>query len=875
MPGSNYTRNITIYINGKQVSNDIKSIRGEMRHLINAQAKMTIGSKEYVKAGQEIKKLDRVLANHRKSLKTTSNSIVNTLKNYAIGFLGVTTVIRVVTRVIGDAIRVNREFESTFSNVLTLLDEAQKKQFGNFLKRGVIDLMSEFGFEIADINKALFDVISNGVPAGEAIAFLRKNAELAIGGVSTLSATVKGTTKLMNTYGVEAKNVGEITSALFAAQVKGATTVELLSDNVGKLASISAQSNIPLNEMLAIFAGLTKQLDGTEESATALRQVIASIIKPTEEAKGIYKKLGIDVGQTALQQDGLLNKLLEVSAAAKGNQDILSDLIPNIRAFSGISSLSAESIAELEKNITELNDKEKSAALLQGAMNEKMQDGERQGKMLRGEWNKLLIEVGGGESIFKRIGTAIRIELTDRIQHAQKAVTVLSEGTWVDKLKLAVNTVLRLMAKVLTPLFTIIEKITGKRFELNIEIPEEEKQQVIETAQEITTELTEEEKVRQAKLAAIREAARKLAYQKEREEEKKKTAALDRIAELEHAHHVSLMDEKAQEEQAIIDKYDKEIEKAKEAGLTKEEINNIEYLKREELFQLWLDDLDTLNEEELDKIIDQKEKELNEEEKRLAEEMDLEVAQNAKLARLSRELKEQKIRDQEEAANKTMHFAQELGRILGQSLASTERSFDSVMKALTLTTLRALKDMLIMAIAQTTIRNVKNYGLAGLIKAAIEIALLEAAYSGVEAAVNYNTSQYAKGKYPIHGADDGRLYNANAIGPVTRSGVQNAGRPALINEQGGEIILTAPHSRQLMLRPALFNQVMSLPQKAEGNYPRQQLSGNDYDNLTGEINRLNDSITKLVKKSNRSYIVFQDIENAINEVDDIADYAKV
>jgi len=136
-------------------------------------------------------------------------------------------------------------------------------------------------------------------------------------------------------------------------------------------------------------------------------------------------------------------------------------------------------------------------------------------------------------------------------------------------------------------------------------------------------------------------------------------------------------------------------------------------------------------------------------------------------------------------------------------------------------------------------------------------------------------SQLASGKYPVRGADDGKLYNANAIGPVTRSGMQNAGRPALINEKGGEIILTAPHSRQLMLRPALFNQVMSLPQRAEGNYPRQQLSGNDYDNLTGEINRLNDSITKLVKKSNRSYIVFQDIENAINEVDDITDYAKV
>ena len=92
---------------------------------------------------------------------------------------------------------------------------------------------------------------------------------------------------------------------------------------------------------------------------------------------------------------------------------------------------------------------------------EKMEDGERQAKMLGGEWKKLLITVGGGESIFKRIGTAIRIELTEDIQRAHKTITVLSEGKWVDRLKLAINTAVR----AITPLVDIIEKITGKRIE--------------------------------------------------------------------------------------------------------------------------------------------------------------------------------------------------------------------------------------------------------------------------------------------------------------------------------------------------------------------------------------------------------------------------
>lgn len=67
-----YTRSISIYINGKEVENNIKGIKSEMQQLINAQAKMTIGSKEYVEAGKNIKKLDGVLKQHRSEISSTS-----------------------------------------------------------------------------------------------------------------------------------------------------------------------------------------------------------------------------------------------------------------------------------------------------------------------------------------------------------------------------------------------------------------------------------------------------------------------------------------------------------------------------------------------------------------------------------------------------------------------------------------------------------------------------------------------------------------------------------------------------------------------------------------------------------------------------------
>jgi len=61
---SSYNRQINLYINGTQVSNDLKSIRAEMARLVNEQARMTIGSDEYIRHAQGIRQLRGMIAEH-------------------------------------------------------------------------------------------------------------------------------------------------------------------------------------------------------------------------------------------------------------------------------------------------------------------------------------------------------------------------------------------------------------------------------------------------------------------------------------------------------------------------------------------------------------------------------------------------------------------------------------------------------------------------------------------------------------------------------------------------------------------------------------------------------------------------------------------
>ena len=70
-----YTRRINLYINDKEVRNDIASIRKEMTKMSAAQNRMVIGSREYVAEGKKIAALRAIIKQHNDDLQQTSNSV--------------------------------------------------------------------------------------------------------------------------------------------------------------------------------------------------------------------------------------------------------------------------------------------------------------------------------------------------------------------------------------------------------------------------------------------------------------------------------------------------------------------------------------------------------------------------------------------------------------------------------------------------------------------------------------------------------------------------------------------------------------------------------------------------------------------------------
>jgi len=530
------------------------------------------------------------IGNYKSALKGLSSSLGLVTGGFALAAMA----IRKTITVIKGAIKVNRSFEKSFANVLTLLDKTQKKEFKIELKKGSLNVMAKYGLAIEDVNGALFDVISNGIEAGDAIEFLDKSARLAVAGNAELSSVVKGATKVYEVYKDEVDDVDEVLNAFFAAQVKGATTVEALASNIGKVASTAHKAGIPINELFGTFAGLTKFLDGTEESSTALVNIINALIKTTPQVEKKFKEFGIETGITAIKQNGLLKTILQVVDATKDNEDAIVKLIPNIRAFKGFAGLTAESIAELEKNILELNDTELSAALVQEAYNEQMATADKQATTMKGSYERMLIVIGGGESIFKKIGTAIRSELKEKFDEVSMQLEILST-VWTREV-----TIIQLAWQRLK------RELTNEEVKIALEKNEEAAAKSLKSIAEryygLTLASKTATKAEKEAAAVAKEAAEALALEDEKNKLKIKTITTlnNDIAELRKEKlALNVTDEASIEiKNKEIKAIQEQIKALNELGIKEEEIVTIKATKNENILDL----IDKQNKAEAEKL---------------------------------------------------------------------------------------------------------------------------------------------------------------------------------------------------------------------------------------------------------------------------------
>lgn len=202
------------------------------------------------------------------------------------------------------------DFETQMTNVYTLMDEGtiKSRDWG----AEVLDLSKKLGMTSGDMAKGLYDIVSSGFEAGEAMHILEVSAMAANAGLSDTATSVAAVTAVLNAYNLKSKDSKKIADTLFKTVKYGVVTYPELASSIGRVISTAAAANVSFDEVGAAIAQMTLSGISADEAVTALNQVILNFLSPTDQAKEAAAQVGFELDAVTLSTEGLGGAMAEL-----------------------------------------------------------------------------------------------------------------------------------------------------------------------------------------------------------------------------------------------------------------------------------------------------------------------------------------------------------------------------------------------------------------------------------------------------------------------------------------------------------------------------------------------------------------------------------
>jgi len=237
-----------------------------------------------------------------------------------------------------------KAFGEAMAEVSTIMDASNQEM--QVFNDQVLQLSKDTGKAPEELAKALYQAVSAGIDAGDAMEFLGTATRAAIGGVATTSEAVDVLTNVLNSYGEAAGGVDRVSDIMFETVKKGKTTMSELAQNMGQVLPFAAELEVSLEDLFAATATLTKGGINTANAATFLKNALTSVLLPTEKAKAAAQQYGIDLSATALRSKGFLGFLDDIKTKTEGDTEALAKLFPNVRGLTAVLGLAGEQSEE-------------------------------------------------------------------------------------------------------------------------------------------------------------------------------------------------------------------------------------------------------------------------------------------------------------------------------------------------------------------------------------------------------------------------------------------------------------------------------------------------------------------------------------------------
>ena len=307
--------------------------------------------KKAISMGAGFKKFEKDVAKSTAGMGKLKGILKSTAIQMAAGMgvmMSVQGAIRGITRAVADFVNTGRTFEREWANVTTMLSVSEQE--AEKLKNQLIGLSPVLG-SATEMAKGMYQVLSASVEPAKAIEFLGVAAKAAVAGVTDVFTSVDALTTVINAYGMAAEDATAVSDIMFQTVKRGKLTFGELASALGTVVPTAAQLGIRFEEIAAGMATLTRQGINVNTATMQLRQVMMSVLKPSEEALVLSEKLGIEFSAVALKAKGLSGFLAELTEKTKGDVTIMGEFFGNIRALSAVFGLAGKSAADFAYDI--------------------------------------------------------------------------------------------------------------------------------------------------------------------------------------------------------------------------------------------------------------------------------------------------------------------------------------------------------------------------------------------------------------------------------------------------------------------------------------------------------------------------------------------
>ena len=336
-------------------------------------------------------------------------------------------------------------FDKGMRAVNTMAGES--KEGLSLLTGQVEELANTIPLAKEELASGLYQVISNGVPKDNWIAFLEQSSKSAVGGIADLGQTVTVTSTLIKNYGLEWSEAAALQDKIQTTAKNGVTSFEQLAQALPRVTGNAATLGVTVDELMASFATLTGVSGNTNEVSTQMAAIFTALVKPSSEATEMAQAMGIQFDAAAIKAAGGFQSFLtnldgtvKAYAAANGMiaEEIYGKLFGSAEALRALIPLNGELADTYRNNVSAMAD---SGGTIDAAFESMSGSGEAVTQMLQNQLSSMFSWIGAIASAAQPYVTYIALAgqatsglvlFGQGIALASKAVWAFSAAKWAD-----------------------------------------------------------------------------------------------------------------------------------------------------------------------------------------------------------------------------------------------------------------------------------------------------------------------------------------------------------------------------------------------------------------------------------------------------------